>query len=102
MLMTPVTPSAIRVLLGGAIALVTVAGQSLTGQSSPIQAPITAPEKLEFEVASVKPNKTGDPAGRTNVPLGPGTLFAPTGGRFSVVNYNAYAFIGFAYKLTGD
>jgi uncharacterized protein (TIGR03435 family) len=100
--MTPVRPAVIRELLGGAIVLLMMGGQSLMAQSSPIPAPIASPDKLEFEVASVKPNKTGDPAGRTNVPLGPGTLFTPTGGRFSVVNYNLYAFIGFAYKLTGD
>src|ERR1700735_1230340 len=101
MLLTPKAAN-ICVLVGAAIAVQMMAGQSLGGQSSPMHAPVAAPGSLEFEVASVKPNKTGNPASRTNVPLGPGTLFTPTGGRFSVVNYNVYAFIGFAYKLTGD
>jgi uncharacterized protein (TIGR03435 family) len=59
-------------------------------------------DKLEFEVASVKPNHTGDPVSRTNVPLGPGSVFTPTGGYLSIVNYPAMALISFAYKITGD
>lgn len=59
-------------------------------------------ERLEFEVASVKPNNTGDRVSQTNVPLGPGSVFTPTGGYFSAVNYPAMAMIAFAYKITGD
>lgn len=61
-----------------------------------------AADRLEFEVASVKPNNTGSPAGQTNVPLGPGNVYTPTGGYLSVVNYPAAALIAFAYKITGD
>jgi len=61
-----------------------------------------AADRLEFEVASVKPNNTGDPVSRTNVPLGPGNVYTPTGGYFSAMNYPAAAFIAFAYKITGD
>ncbi len=38
----------------------------------------------------------------TNVPLGPGNVFTPTGGYLSVVNMPLWALIGFAYKITGD
>jgi uncharacterized protein (TIGR03435 family) len=61
-----------------------------------------AGDKLTFDVASVKPNRTGDSTGRTNVPLGPGNVFTPTGGYLSVVNYPLIALIAFAYKITGD
>jgi uncharacterized protein (TIGR03435 family) len=60
----------------------------------------SAPNQWEFEVASVKPNSTG--AAHTNVPLGPGNVFTPTGGYLSLVNYPLMALIGFAYKITGD
>jgi uncharacterized protein (TIGR03435 family) len=62
----------------------------------------SAPEKLEFEVASIKPNTTPNRASNTNVPLGPGNVFTPTGGYLSVVNMPLTALIGFAYKITGD
>lgn len=58
--------------------------------------------ELAFEVASVKANKTGANAATTNVPLGPGSVYTPTGGYISIVNYPAVAFISFAYKVTGD
>jgi len=61
-----------------------------------------AADRLEFEVASVKPNRTGSNTGHTNVPLGPGNVFAPTGGYLSIVDYPAAALIAFAYKITGD
>ena len=64
--------------------------------------PARAAERLEFEVASVKPNNTGDRVSQTNVPLRPGSVFTPTGGYFSAVNYPAMAMIAFAYKITGD
>lgn len=86
--MTPAGPAVIREILRGAIVLQTMGGQMLTGHFTPARTPVGPADKLEFEVASVKPNKTGGSAGRTNVPSGPGTLFTPTGGRFSVVNYN--------------
>jgi uncharacterized protein (TIGR03435 family) len=72
-----------------ALLLALIAGQS-------------APDKLEFEVASVKPNNTGDRVAGTNVPLGPGNVFTPTGGYLSVINYPVMALIGLAYKITGD
>jgi len=61
-----------------------------------------AADKLEFDVVSIKPNNSGDRASQTNVPLGPGNVFTPTGGHFAIVNYPAATLIAFAYKITGD
>ncbi len=61
-----------------------------------------APQDPAFEVVSVKPNNSGAALSTTNVPLGPGSVFTPTGGYLSIVNYPAMAFISFAYKITGD
>ena len=36
----------------------------------------------EFEVASIKLNTPDEPVVDTNVPLGPGNVFTPTGGYF--------------------
>src|ERR1700744_2516207 len=66
---------------------------------------LTAPawaQKLEFDVASVKQNKTGDPPQSTNVPLGPGTVFIPSGGRFFATNQALSTYIAFAYKMQGN
>jgi uncharacterized protein (TIGR03435 family) len=58
--------------------------------------------KLEFDVGSVKPNNSASLSANTNVPLGPGSVYTPTGGYFSAVNYPAAAMIAFAYKIAGD
>jgi uncharacterized protein (TIGR03435 family) len=61
-----------------------------------------AQDKLEFEVASVKENKSGAEASRSNVPLGPGNVFTPIGGHFSALNFPLATYIAFAYKLMGN
>jgi len=59
--------------------------------------------KLEFEVASVRQNTSGaPPAGdstTSNVPLGPGDVYAPTGGELNVKNYLLIQYIAFAYRM---
>src|ERR1700722_14332469 len=75
------------------IAIVLTATQSLASQVS-----VTPADKLAFDVASVKPNRSIDP-GRSNVPLGPGDAYAPTGGLFSASNWPLIMYISFAYKL---
>jgi uncharacterized protein (TIGR03435 family) len=52
-----------------------------------------------FDVASVKPNKSGGEQ-RSNVPLGTGTLYSPTGGLFSAANVPLSRYISFAYKIS--
>ncbi len=54
-----------------------------------------------FEVASVKPNKSGDPA-RSNFPLGPGDVYVPNGGLFAASNFPLATYIFFAYKIKGN
>ena len=52
---------------------------------------IAAGGKMDFDVASVKQNKSGQfPAGdppKTNVLLGPGDIYSPNGGLLSATNY---------------
>ncbi len=61
----------------------------------------TAPAKLpEFDVASVKPNKSNDqPFG--NIPLGPGAVYTPNGGYFNAKNLPLVTYIAFAWKMGG-
>jgi uncharacterized protein (TIGR03435 family) len=62
--------------------------------------------KMEFDVASVKQNKSGAPpagdAPHANLPLGPWDSFAPTGGLLSATNYPFYQYVIFAYDLRPD
>ena len=60
------------------------------------------PDRVGFEVASIKLSPSDEPVVDTNVPLGPGNVFTPTGGYFHAVNYPIFAFIAFAYRITGD
>lgn len=57
------------------------------------------PGKLQFDVASVRRDKSGRNP-KSNVPLGPGAVFPPTGGVLSATSFNLPSFIEFAYKLT--
>ena len=60
-----------------------------------------AGSKLEFDVASVKLDKSGDPPQYANSPLGPGTVFLPNGGRFFATDQSLMTYIAFAYKVQG-
>ena len=57
------------------------------------------PQKFVFGVASVKPNKTNGPS-NSNVPLGIGRGYTPTGGYFSATRIPLIAYLVFAYKIT--
>jgi uncharacterized protein (TIGR03435 family) len=60
--------------------------------------------KMEFDVASVKQNKSGlPPEGmepKANFPLGPGSRYTPNGGTFSGINLPLSAYVLFAYDAT--
>jgi uncharacterized protein (TIGR03435 family) len=58
-------------------------------------------KKLEFEVASVRQNKTNDKASM-NVDPTPGDGMVPTGGLYSARNIVLVQYIAFAYKLTNQ
>jgi uncharacterized protein (TIGR03435 family) len=55
------------------------------------------PKKLEFEVASVRENKT-DAKPYSNVPLGAGPQYSENGGHFISTNMVLMGYIVFAYK----
>jgi uncharacterized protein (TIGR03435 family) len=62
------------------------------------QSPMTRDRKLQFEVASVRENKSdGKPT--SNVPLDRGNVYYPTGGAFSATNQSFITYLIFAYKI---
>jgi uncharacterized protein (TIGR03435 family) len=60
--------------------------------------PTTTPHRLEFEIASVRENKSGDRAA-SNVLLDRGDVYSPTGGVFRATNQSVISLIIFAYKM---
>jgi uncharacterized protein (TIGR03435 family) len=89
------------------------AAQPPATQTQPAAAPTpaddwmkTAGGKQQFDVASVKLNKSGMPpsgdAPHSNVALGPGAMFAPTGGLFNATNWPLLVYIVFAYKINSN
>jgi uncharacterized protein (TIGR03435 family) len=93
-------------------ALMTVASALLAqitdGQPTPARATITpewiaaAGGKKEFDIASIKQNKSSDNRPDSNIPLGPGDVYAPTGGVFSAKCLPLMAYVAFAYKITNN
>ena len=59
----------------------------------------TAPV-LAFDVASVRQNTSGAREASSNVPLGPGNVYAATGGVLAARNFPLITYIDFAYRLT--
>lgn len=66
--------------------------------------PIAAQQKLAFDIASIRENKSGTGPGadepNTNVPLGPGNVYSPTGGQLNLRNIEFLQLVAFAWKLT--
>ena len=87
-------------LLAVGIIFPRVHAASSAEQSSPAGAD-SGTGKISFDVASVKQNKSGEPAYRasSNFPLGGGDSYQPNGGLFIATNYPVSSYIGFAYKL---
>lgn len=82
-----------RAVLHGAIGLVSVAVSLLLEPAVAAQSPSTAARRPAFEVASIKPNKSGDLT----------RLMAPQpGGRFIATNVTLSALIWRAYSLQGS
>ena len=59
-----------------------------------------APAPLSFDVVSVRPSTSGQPS--SNVPLGPGNVFSPTGGLLRARNFPLLTYINFAYRSTSE
>lgn len=66
--------------------------------------PAAAQQKLAFDVASVRENKALDGPGgeppQTNVPLGPGNVYSPTGGQLNIRNTGLLLLVSFAYRMS--
>ena len=78
------------------------ASSEATQQVAPPQNPsVSSEHQLSFEVASIRLNKTDDKP-YSNFPLGSGSAYAVTGGRFRATNLPLLVFITFAYRLTSD
>lgn len=60
--------------------------------------------QLSFDVASVREDKSAGAASAeepgSNVPLGPGDVYSPTGGLFMARDMTLVSFIAFAYRMT--
>ena len=85
-----------RKFLLAAIASMAIAIPRATAQPSP------APQvKLEFDVASVKQNKSDSNVKSTsNIPLTQGHAYSANGGVFSATNQSLFIYILFAYKVS--
>lgn len=60
-----------------------------------------APAQPKFEVASVKPGKSGEQPG-SNFPLGPGDVYVRNGGYLSARGWPFSVYLMFAYKMIGN
>jgi uncharacterized protein (TIGR03435 family) len=79
--------------------VVVIAPVCLAQSPVQVQSSMTdAPHKLQFEVASVRENKSGGEATST-FPLDPGDAYSPAGGIFSATNQSVVTLIIFAYKM---
>lgn len=65
-----------------------------SGQSQP------ATPRLSFDTASVHETKPGSEEQNSNVPLGPGNVYSPTGGLLVIHNYPLMGLVSFAYRMT--
>jgi uncharacterized protein (TIGR03435 family) len=91
----------IAVLISGVINAPLTA-QATANQQAQIDMPewqVAAGGKLAFEVTTVKPD-TSDKDPEVNFTLGPGDVYAKTGGRLRASNISLLDYIRFAYKLS--
>ena len=88
------------------LAAQSVQGQSPGSQAAPAQGPPTqrlsaTTERLEFDVASIRQNKSGATP-YSNFSISSGTMYGSTGGIFSSTNRPLVDYIVFAYKMTAS
>lgn len=86
-----------RLLLCGFI-FVVIAPVCLAQSSAQTPSSVGTNHKLEFEVASVRENKSGGRA-TSNILLDRGDAYSPTGGIFTATNQSVVTFFIFAYKM---
>ncbi|MEO6804991.1 MAG: TIGR03435 family protein [Edaphobacter sp.] len=97
--------SSLLAIIVGTTAFIRIVTATESAAQAPRSSQSHTEEKLTFDVASVRQNKSGGAADggdepRSNVPLGPGNVYSPTGGLFFVRNYTLLSYITFAYKMT--
>lgn len=93
---------AVGCLAVAACGMIAPAGLAQTAAAMPSAAAATvAAPKTEFDVASVKPNKSDDRS-NMNFPLGPGDVYVPNGGNFIATNLPLIVYINFAYKVSAN
>jgi uncharacterized protein (TIGR03435 family) len=61
-----------------------------------------AGSSLTFDVASVRENRSDSTVQRQSFPMGPGDVYAETGGVFSATNVPLMLYITFAYKISNN
>jgi uncharacterized protein (TIGR03435 family) len=66
------------------------------------QTAAVAGAKLEFDVASVKQNRSGSDSTNANFPLGAGDVYAANGGSFVATNFPLIVYINFAFRITSN
>src|ERR1700690_1451707 len=79
-----------------AVIITPVISRTVAAQSSASDWEKAAGGRQAFDVASIRQNKSGEPAYRatSNFPLGLGESYAPNGGLFSASNFSVPAYIG--------
>jgi uncharacterized protein (TIGR03435 family) len=77
---------------------VAIAPDSIEQSLAQSQSLVTRDRKLQFEVASVRENKS-DGAPASNFPLDRGNVYYPTGGTFSATNQSFITYLIFAYRI---
>lgn len=91
-----------RFFVVGAIALVIFSAATMSraaAQRASATWETAAGGKMKFDVVSVKRNMSNE-LPRSDVPLGPGETYSPSGGLFSASHQNLLTYIMFAYKIS--
>lgn len=92
------------VIFGGSLAGLAAVGlyaqtPAPDSHGAPTQPLSTPTEKLEFDVSSIRQNKSGAPP-YSNFPISSGTMYGATGGLFASTNRPLVDYVVFAYKMT--
>ena len=102
---TSVAILSVTLFVGGVtpkLAAQSAQGQSPNGHAAPAQWPTqelsATTKRLEFDVASIRQNKSGAQP-YANFSIGPGTMYNPTGGVLSTTNMPLVVYIVFAYNI---
>ena len=90
-----ITSNEVTLKIAATLALLGTAVTALAQQTPPAKKTFQ-----EFEVASIRENKSSETGTGMNFPLGTGDAYKPNGGHFSVTNMPLSGYIAFAWKIT--